>query len=557
MTLVRRAISTGMRKILVVPPCRYRHLSITRQLQDSKYRRSDFEGQGFEGSITTGQPTSGPLAGAPDPEAIKFTPSKLKAHLDKFVVGQDKAKKVASVAIANHYQRIREVNKLYKEHRDRLEEEAKKEQEIYLKEKSFLEDHQFPGIPEPKILTPRIPNIGASPPVDKSSLVIEKSNLLLLGPSGVGKTHIVQTLAKVLEVPFTTIDCSSLTQAGYQGSDVESCVERLLIRSAWDIQKCETGIVFFDEIDKIAKPPRPMSGRDVAGEGVQQSLLKIIEGTTVMVRAKVDRSTNKAGGPKRLDAPPDVEQFSVDTSNILFIFAGAFVGLEKIVSARVHKSPGFGFGSTLLQDARKTSEPSNVLADVTPADLQRFGMIPELIGRIPVVTALQPLELKQLVSILSEPKHSLVEQYKALFMTYGIEILFTRYALESIAARALSPDGKAPKKEDGKKRGKEENGGGVGARGLRGIMESVLSEAMFWAPGSSIKYILIDQEFVDNYDADEVQDADVEDNKRMPRVWSRGQAIVFYLACEEEDRRWRDINLQPSLDDEWLGSEYA
>ena len=390
----------------------------------------------------------------------------------------------------------------------------------------------------PMVASP--PELGTKPLFVPDRTVIEKSNLLLLGPSGVGKTYILSTLARVLEVPFATVDCSSLTQAGYIGTDIESSIERLLLAANHSVAKCESGIIFLDEVDKLAKPPVMTHGRDVSGEGVQQGLLKMIEGTSVTVTTKHDRNAksesyrgNDRGGR---DSAPKNEQYTIDTSNILFVFAGAFVGLDRIISTRLSSGTSIGFGAPLKKDGA-APEIDNVLQHVTHADLQAYGLIPELLGRIPILTALHPLSLPELVAILTEPKNSLVKQYTALFKTYNIQLRFTTPALHAIAERALGASGKDASK------------GGIGARGLRGILESVLGEIMFFGPGSTIRYCLVDEKFVRGLDVRSSQfETRKEGGRRergegkslMPVCFSRGQGRLFEEAWEGEERGWRE-----------------
>jgi ATP-dependent Clp protease ATP-binding subunit ClpX len=376
---------------------------------------------------------------------------------------------------------------------------------------------------------------------------------------------ILSTLARVLEVPFATVDCSSLTQAGYIGTDIESSIERLLQASNHSISKCETGIIFFDEVDKLAKPAVMTHGRDVSGEGVQQGLLKMIEGTTVTVNAKSDRSSKSERGSDRLERggrdggvaqqPGKSEQYTIDTSNILFVFAGAFVGLERIINSRLSSGSSLGFGAQLkgspvLSSSSRTStskpkqpKPINPLDHVTPQDLQNYGLIPELLGRIPILSALTPLSLSQLVSILTSPRNSLVAQFTALFLTYGIQLKFTTAALHAIAERALPPSSSSLTGNGGGKDGA--GGAGIGARGLRSIIESVLSEIMFFGPGSAIRFCLVDEKFVRSLpralsSSSSIVDYENEDGKpKMPRCWSRGQARIFEEEYEKEEERWR------------------
>lgn len=573
---------------LVLRTChRSLHTSSIRSYRDAQFRRSDYDGQGWTSSYEPGAPTKGPLSKASKHGVPTLTPLSLKHHLDKFVVGQDRAKKVTCVAIYNHYQRIRELRRQEAEEQERRDQYSRRH--LYERERNshpvdsnyiythykictipnkILDEYAGHAIQTADLNAPyrerdyeEEPELGSRPLEDPSQnhTIIEKSNLMLLGPSGVGKTYMLQTLARVLEVPFATVDCSSLTQAGYIGTDIESSIERLLLASSQSVQKCETGIIFFDEIDKLAKPAVMTHGRDVSGEGVQQGLLKMIEGTTVTVNAKSDKNASNSNrgmdrGGRETSPPARSEQYTIDTSNILFVFAGAFIGLEKIISQRLSTGSSIGFNSSLSSSSSSffSSNPSkenqkDILVHTTPTDLQTYGLIPELLGRIPITTSLSPLSLSQLVSILTEPRNSLVKQYTALFETYGphgIILQFTKLALEAIASRALYGSSSSATPKEVKNKG--EKGTGIGARGLRSIMENVLQEIMFIGPSSpNIRYVLVDEGFVKGLDTEKIENREtretreIEGETRLPRCFSRNQRIIFEEALEEEEEMWK------------------
>lgn len=585
------------------------------------YNRSDFTNQPYTGFYEPGGPTEGPLRDAYTPPRI--TPTLLKQHLDAFVVGQDRAKRTLATSVYNHYQRIQELQRRDAEEEEVLAQEERRRMAIHprhpvegrltsddrrsgihvpaltstgcedeypgqvqtapppMRGETWSMGDQQPPTPQQQPLRSRAQQPGQPPPplYDPTPLTLSKSNILLLGPSGVGKTLMAQTLARVLEVPFSMSDCTPFTQAGYIGEDAEVCVQRLLAAANYDVAKAERGIVCLDEIDKIAAVSKGGGhvGRDVGGEGVQQALLKIIEGTTVQVQAKAERGSGtgtsnrsgtsgytppgptnsplsggnigNAGGQQSSPGAPGQkgEVYNVKTDNILFICAGAFNGLHKVILERISKG-SIGFGATVRAVAGSSAEKDshlhetvlegedelfekhlpfynppaspdattvtnkkhkrahNTLDLVQPPDLQKYGLIPELVGRLPITCALSSLSIPALVQVLTEPRNSLLKQYEHLFQLSAIELRFTSAALWAVAERASKM--------------------GTGARALRTVMEGLLADAMFESPGSGVRHVLVNEDAA----------------RRTAGVlyFYKGQGNRLRGMIEEEEERWEE-----------------
>ncbi|CCA39214.1 Putative ATP-binding chaperone [Komagataella phaffii CBS 7435] len=425
------------------------------------------------------------------PVAKLPTPKQLKQYLDRFIVGQEKCKKIMSVAVYTHYVRIN--NQAQKRNQKVDSSEENVENGFPNVTKEFEDENDPDYVPD-----------------------LEKSNVLLLGPSGSGKTLIAKTLAKCLQVPFIIQDCTSLTQAGYVGEDIESCIEKLLIDSDYDIERCEKGIIVLDEIDKLAKPSVYTGTKDIAGEGVQQGLFK-----NWLKFGLNGKATNQ-----------DKENYIVDTTNILFLTLGAFVNLDKIVAYRL-KQNSIGFDTDESKDISETDSVSDkstleyvtlpdgskvsALELVSSTDLQNYGLIPELIGRLPIVSSLSPLTVDDLVAVLTEPRNSILKQYVHFFDTVNVKLAITSKAIRRIAEISIK--------------------NGTGARGLRAILEKLLLNAKYDCPGSSISFVLVDTDVISKSIDENKETGEFVFKDGEPKYYSRGELFSFFNELSKEDEK--------------------
>lgn len=433
-------------------------------------------------------------------------PRLIVKHLDNYVIGQDRAKRVLSVAVFNHYNRVRanlQASKAQTTTVPEIDTRTSSEMELSsprvplpVTASSSFQYHnlkrswinpstsgnssgnstvsQFTEVPSASELSPT-----DAPKEPATDTLYDKSNVLLLGPTGSGKTLLARTLANVLKVPFSMSDATPFTQAGYVGEDVELVIQRLLQNCDYDVKKAEQGIVFIDEIDKIARRPDAMAiSKDVSGEGVQQALLRMLEGTNVTVTDKAgNRKPGNSLNGSSMPSSSKGDVYTVNTTNILFILSGAFIGLDKIVADRISRA-SIGFDAPLRVNSPPAPSSKPLLDMLEPSDLTKYGLIPEFIGRLPVMASVATLDEAALIRVLTEPRNSLIKQYQGLFRLNKIELHFTYTSLRAIAQVAILQQ--------------------TGARGLRRIMENLLLDPMFEVPGTAVHSVLVTRACVDN-----------------------------------------------------------
>lgn len=426
------------------------------------------------------------------------TPKQMKAYLDNFVIGQENCKRTMAVAIYNHY--LRANDNMIRE----IKEGGKKKSHNTNSNESG--HREMPGSKEKAKLALEFSKSSSSMEAPE----LEKSNLMLIGPSGSGKTLMAKTLARVLNVPIVIQDCTALTQAGYIGEDIADCIQKLFAKSGYNIERCGRGIIVLDEVDKLAKRSVMNGAKDISGEGVQQSLLKLIEGSQVPVEVKKDESRPFGGSTESQD-------ITVDSSNILFIAMGAFVGLDDIIAKRLADDADVKDSKQKETKNKKEKDSKPVgssLEKVIPDDLVRYGMIPEFVGRLPVIATLKNLTADDLERVLVRPKNSLIRQYIYTFKRLGIQLAVTGPALQAVAGLSLKR--------------------GIGARGLHSILSKVLLSANYDCPGSDISYVLVDKPSIEDFIACSEKGIKSFDNFK-PKYFKANQHEDFLDMIKNED----------------------